>query len=38
MLGFAVLAGLLFVTIIIIDGSEKRSCEFSFLTSEFACY
>ena len=34
MLGFAVLEGSLFVTIIIIDGSEKRSWEFSFLTSE----
>jgi len=38
MLGFAMLEGSLFVTIIIIDGSEKRICEFSFLTSEFACY
>ena len=36
MLCFAVLEGSLFV-IIIIDGSKKRICEFSFLTSEFAC-
>ena len=38
MLGFAVLEGLLFVKIVIIDGSEKRIWEFSFLTSQFACY
>ena len=38
MLGLAVLEGSLFVTIIIIDGSEQRICEFSFLTSEFVCY
>ena len=38
MLGFAVLEGSLFVTIIIIDANEKHICEFSFLLSEFACY
>ena len=33
----SVFTGSLLVTVIMIDGSEKRNCEGGFLTLEFAC-